>query len=73
MYILSQLKIFKEKMIDPFEQIFILLSLFIYFERDRETQEREGQRKRESQAGSFNTVSTEPEAGLELTNHEIMT
>ena len=58
MYILSQLKILKEKMIDPFEQIFILLSLFIYFERDRETQEREGQRKRESQAGPTRSVQS---------------
>ena len=47
---------------------------FIYFERNRESvsgggAEREG--KRESQTGSM--FSTEPNAGLDLTNCEIMT
>ena len=46
-------------------------------ERDRE-QAREGQREREgdteSEAGSsLQAFSTEPDAGLEFTNHEIMT
>ena len=44
-------------------------------ERDR-AQEGKGQREREteSEAGSrLQAVSTEPDAGLEFTNHEIMT
>ena len=36
--------------------------------------ERERERENESEAGSrLRAVSTEPDAGLELTNHEIMT
>ena len=39
--------------------------------------EREGEREKESQAGSalslWSPVSAEPDVGLELTNHEIMT
>ena len=44
------------------------------FERERK-RGGGGQRvgDRESQAGSFLTVSTEPNAGLEPTNHKIMT
>ena len=53
--------------------------MFIYFLRDRERQsvsgagtEREG--VTESEAGSrLRAVGTEPDAGLELTNQEIMT
>ena len=47
------------------------LSLFIYFERERESMSREGQKDRIS--SRLCTVSTEPDAGLELTNWEIMT
>ena len=48
--------------------------LFIYFEREREcTWVRGRGGGRESQAGSVCTISVEPDAGLELTNHEIMT
>ena len=53
--------------------------MFIYFLREGERQsrsrggaEREGDR--ESEAGSgLRAVSPEPDAGLELVNHEIMT
>ena len=44
-------------------------------ERERERQrERERERETESEAGSrLQAVSTEPDAGLKSTNHEIMT
>ena len=51
--------------------------LFYFILRERERQHvGEGQREREteSEAGSMlQAVSTQPEAGLELTNDEIMT
>ena len=46
---------------------FFFESLFIYFERDGQT-DRQRQGGAESQAC---TVSAEPDAGLELTNREI--
>ena len=54
--------------------------MFIYFrERERERQsvgggraEREGDTESEA-ASRLQAVSTEPDVGLELTNHEIMT
>ena len=57
-----------------------VLSLFIHFEGERERErerastnsgraEREGERT----PSRLCTVSTEPDAGLELTNHEIIT
>ena len=53
-------------------------SLFIYFERERETDREHEQgrgsvrgRERVSQTGC--KVSAEPDAGLDLMNHEIMT
>ena len=66
----------------PSEQVnergrFFFLSLFIYFETERERESalrrgRESGRERESQAGS--TVSPEPHGmALSLTNHAIMT
>ena len=61
----------------------VFLSLWIYFERERERErvpgrgrergERERERERERIPSSLRTVSTEPDAGLELTNCEIMT
>ena len=59
-----------------------ILSLFIYFERERKKererereckQERGRERGRERIPSGLYTVSTEPDAGLKLTNHEIMT
>ena len=44
---------------------FFFFSLFIYFERDRESMAGQGQREGESRAGSV--LSVEPHAGLELT------
>ena len=45
----------------------LFVCLFIYFERERE-------RERESENPSrLHPVSAEPDVGLELTNHEIMT
>ena len=52
------------------------LSLFIYFERDRVSMSRGGaerERERERIPSRFLTVSAEPDAGPELTNHEIVT
>ena len=54
------------------------LSLFIYFERERQRQRErvgEGQREKERERipSRFFTVSTEPDAGLELKNCEVMT
>ena len=44
------------------------------FLREREsTQVRKGQRERENIPSRLYAVSTEPDLGLELTNHEIMT
>ena len=53
---------------------FFFLSLFIYLFRERESacaweQQREGERI----PSRLPTVSTEPDVGLKLTNHEIMT
>ena len=52
--------------------------MFIYFwDRERQSMSREGAEREgdtESEAGSrLWAVSTEPDAGLELTDHEIMT
>ena len=56
---------------------FLFSSLCIYFERDRDSTSRERTEREgdtESEAGSrLWAVSTEPDLGLELTNHEIMT
>ena len=55
--------------------LFILFK-FIYFESEcGGGTEREGQRQREGERipSRLHTVSTEPDAGLELTNREIMT
>ena len=55
---------------------------FIYFERERERQhehkwrrgrERERERERERIPSRLQIVSTEPDLGLKLTDHEIMT
>ena len=49
--------------------------MFIYFERDREKQRMNGGRGRERERipSRVHAVCTEPDAGLELTNCEIMT
>ena len=51
--------------------------MFYFWERERECVSRRGTEREgdtESKAGSrFRAVSTEPDAGLELTNCEIMT
>ena len=53
---------------------FILLCLFIYFERGREGgRERERERERERIPSRLCTVSAEPDVRLKLMNHEIMT
>ena len=51
-----------------------VLSLFISFERDGESEQGRGrERGRESISSRISTISMEPQVGLELTNHEIMT
>ena len=56
---------------------FILLKKFfkcIYFERENDEGQREREREgRERIPSRFCIVSAEPDAGLGLTNHEIMT
>ena len=50
-------------------------SLFIYFERDTECASRGGagrERRRERILSRLCTVLTEPDSGLDLTNHEIV-
>ena len=50
------------------------ICLFIYFEREKERgRGRERERERERMPSRLHAVSTEPSAGLELTNCEIMT
>ena len=44
--------------------------MFIYFERERERQRERG---RERISGRLHAVSAEPNSGLDLTNHEIVT
>ena len=60
-------------MVDPF----ILFKFFKKFIFERQSVSRGGEEREgdtESEAGSrLRAVSTEPNAGLELTNHEIMT
>ena len=54
--------------------VFLTFFLSLCILRESETaQVGEGQRERERIASRLCTVSTEPHAGLELTNHEIMT
>ena len=51
---------------------FYILKILIYFEQER-ARAGKGQRERESEIPSrFCTVSTEPDAGLDLMNSEIM-
>ena len=58
---------------------FLLMFLFIFEterqrKRDRElTEEGQRERRRERIPSRFHTVSTEPDAGLELTHREITT
>ena len=54
---------------------FNFLNVYLFFEREREHEQgRSRERKTESEAGSrLWVVSTEPDAGLELTNCKIMT
>ena len=50
--------------------------VFIYFERERmhvHEQGRDRERERERIPSRLRAVSAEPDVGLELTNHEIMT
>ena len=60
------------------------MNLFIYFERERERKEMRmsgggAEREREREGGreripsKLHAVITEPDSGLDLTNHEIMT
>ena len=51
--------------------LFFTVYLFVLRERDREPA-RDGQRERETE-NPKEAVSTEPNIGLELTNHEIIT
>ena len=55
-----------------FIMIWIFLHLFLYFEKERE-RARAGEGQRERISSRLHTVSLEPDAGLELTNHEVMT
>ena len=52
--------------------------MFIYFEREKEREhvqagERQRVRERERIPSSLHTISMEPDVGLDVTNHEIMT
>ena len=50
--------------------------MFIYFEGERERKREQagkGQRERERESQTGSTLSAEPEAGLDLMNHEITT
>ena len=50
------------------------LSLFLYFERERQsTSWRGSERRRDRVPRRLRSISTEPDAGLELTNGEITT
>ena len=80
-YVLNQCSLWKHKRGKKYWKLneislvyfnLFFLSLFILRERDRE---RKGQRERggERIPSRLHTVSTEPKAGLELMNHEIMT
>ena len=53
-----------------FNFLFFFGCLFIYFEKERE---REWGRGRERIPRRLYTVSAEPNVGLKVTNHEIMT
>ena len=56
------------------EELNIFLSLFIYLETESVSRgEAETERKRERIPSILHTASTEPDAGLEPTNCEIMT
>ena len=60
----------------PVPSVFVFvffLSLFIYFDRERESTSRgEKEGERERILSRLHTVSAEPDAGLELTNCEIV-
>ena len=52
----------------------INFNVYLFFEREREWGGAESEGDAESEAGSWlRAVSTEPDAGLEPTNREIMT
>ena len=52
----------------------LFLSVFIYFERERKSASGEGSgREGERVPSRLHAVSEGPEAGLKLTNHEIIT
>ena len=47
--------------------------LFIYFERERERESKGGAERGRKNPKQTPTVRVEPNAGLELMNHELMT
>ena len=53
--------------------ISFFLSLLIYLRERERVGEGQGRRERERVLSMLHTVSTEPDTGLELSNHEIMT
>ena len=59
----------------PFYFLLSCFLMFIYLERERESTEVGEQRERERKriSSRLHVVSAEPNAGLELTNREIMT
>ena len=55
---------------------FVVVVFISFFERERQrerTEEGQRERDRDRIPSRLHTVSTESDAGLELTNHEIMT
>ena len=56
-----------------FTTLRLFLSLFIYFERERKRVCKQGKGRGERIPSRLSSVSAKPEAGLDLTNYEIMT
>ena len=56
-------------------EVLLLLFKLIYLlrKREREHERGEGQREREKIPSRLHTIGKEPNAGFDLTNHEIMT
>ena len=59
---------------DPLASEHFFFLKFIYFERERENEYEQGRgRERGERENPKQALGTEPDAGLELTNREVMT
>ena len=53
--------------------IIIIINIYLFLRERQQVRERQRERGRQRIPSSLHAVSAEPNVGLELTNHEIMT